>query len=444
MSFPATVKLKVMEAVHADYDADRIDDHAALYGGGSGFKDRADRFLVKREIEEEVSPDHYAKRLKATPYVPRGSVLDYIVGAVHEDEPRFEVEGAGATKKCWEALNRDVDGSGMDLAALSRQLLYDMLIHNRAWPYVTFDSPYADPTQPATMRARLSRHAVESVTDWGAAGEHWVKIYSEHAPRPNAWTEPPEPTQRWQIITANGRAVYEYNRKGKSKATKVPLAKRVKEEEHDFPRLPVWLVRFPMKGQWIMDRLAPVMVALYNRESAHQYSLDVGAFPQAVISGANVKGKLYAGQSIAMQLRAGESFAYVSPDAGIYAPSESDIERLRMDILRVVQGVALEVGAKTQAPRAGAFGVAAMSDPMNALLRSYAAPLRDVLESIVAALREFRRDTAEVKVAGFGSFTGSVEKMAQAVGQRAPGRESGSPPTPPEDQSKGTDKGGSA
>jgi hypothetical protein len=98
-----------------------------------------------------------------------------------------------------------------------------------------------------------------------------------------------------------------------------------------------------------------------------------------------------------------------------------DVERLKNDVSRTVQGMALSAAARVQAPRQSAVAAEAQSQPMTALLYSYSSPLRDVLEKIITALKKYRREEdMMVEVSGFDEFGHKTEDDQSAADAAQP------------------------
>ena len=410
MGLPGTATRKALNRTHPLYKAERLEIYDALYQGGSLAAEVAPKILVKRKLEQR-KPELFMQRLERSGYIPHGAILDFLCAAVFLDEPAFH------GSEYFEGLNRDCDGAGLDLGALARQILLETFLHGDtpgAYLAIDFDVQRGDYTRPESLDARWRLLPASVVDDWGS---DWLRIHTRRVERSGPMDEGAL-VDRWVYITAD--EVAEYVAEAKDNSETVPGA----VTRHSFGRVPVFRIRLSHAGMWVMDRIAPILRALFNRESALTYSLDNGCFSIPVLKRSGGVKELICAETNAIKLLPGEDFGFAAPASAAYQPAFDDLSRLREELARAVHGLALEAAAKTQAPRAGAFATAMQKGPLDAMLASFAAPVRDVLESAARAVAAYRKEP-EPTLSGFERFDSSLDDLAEAVGQGAsPGAKS--------------------
>jgi hypothetical protein len=408
---PNSIPLRNLKATSPAFDAAAISLNSAFYSGGDAFRRVADKVLHQRELEKR-NPESFKNRCNKTAYVPHSAIIDYLCAAVFLDEPRIECPEDSTGY--WEGLNKNADGTGQDLATIARQLLLEVFVNERAYIALDFDSEVGAFDSGSTLDARWRFLPAGAVDDWGTG---FYRIHLSLPVREEIWQPSTKTLEKWIYVTSTEVGTYEYiEEPGKALDLKTEIPGKV--IAHNFGVIPVFPVRLSHGGMHVMGRIRPILEALFNRESAHAYSLDQGAFAIPVLNLISTPiTEVIAAESVAMKLTSGESLTYVSPDAAIYGASVADIDRLRTELARAVHGLALEAQAKTQAPRQGAFAAQIQRGPMDALLASYAAPIRDVLENVVEAVRVYRSDSFTPKLAGFNTFSADLSTLTAAVGQ---------------------------
>ena len=418
MDWPATVPLADLRRVHADYDADRIAKHSALYTGGRAFEPFKERLLDRREVERADTRLRDARLARAR-YTPHLSILDVLVASAFVDEPRFE----GAPY--YEALNDATDDDGTDLAQLARQLLYDLLLHGRAWLGLHW------PLDGNAREPQWRRLPIAAVTNWT---DDQVCLHVLADARASVLAEP-DVRERWHIVTDEDCVAYEKRKNAAGLEAGVLVSEL--SASHLFGALPVYQVRLSHAGMHLLDKLEPLAVACFNTEADLAWHLHQSAHAQPVLKTERTVTEVLNSEAHAMLLRPGDDYELVACPQAPGQDLQAQIERLRLSISRAVHGVALEAAARTQAPRQGAFAAAAQRSPMDALLASYIAPIRDVLERAARDLAEFRNESTPPELEGFASFGSGLLEMALAVGQGTPPRDSraAGSDTPAQDES---------
>lgn len=414
--FPATLPIKTLTTRNPLFDAERMRRYDALYRGGSAAVALSRDMLFKRRLER-VKADLFEERVKRTGYTPHGAVIDFLVAAVFLDEPRF------VGHEYFEGLNDDADGNGLDLAALARQVLTETLLYGDApgaYLVLDFDQETGVYSKPETLAARWRFLPAEVVDDWGPG---WIRVHTLRQVRENPWSDA-NTVEQWAYLTDAEVATFSRVVGAKSGPATESVSGVV--AAHDFKRCPAFSVRMSHAGMWVMDRIAPILEGLYNRESALTYALDQGCFPVPVLNREQETKSLICSETHAIKLRHGETFSFVAPPATVYDPAFKDLERLQTNLARAVHGLALEAAAKTQAPRQGAFAAAMQRGPLDALLWSFASPVRDLLETVARAVAQYQH-IPEPKLEGFERFDASLDGLADAVGQGRPVAGTGAP-----------------
>jgi hypothetical protein len=403
--FPETIPIQDLEPTNPEYNIKTIKRHEALYKGGESFQKMAREFLFQREIEK-IRPELYNQRLNRTPVTPHAAVVDYLVSAVMKKEP--VVTGPS---DYWTNLNTDADGDGTDLAVLARHLLLESLLHGRSWLEVYFDEDYipdsdTDIDSPSTD-ARLQVVPACYVDDWG---EGFARVHTKDLERDGIWGPMTRETERWTFLTNEVIAQYQYIREKTGIQPVDRNATLFKLEEHDLGICPLIKLEISHPGMWVLNRIESNLIQLYNRESALQFALDQGCYSLLVLNlNTTDISKVYASEVAALKLAVGEDAKFISPETAIYEAAMSDLERSRTELARAVHGLSLEAAAKTQSPRATGVATKIQQGPLEALLQSYAAPVKDCLIKAFTAIAEMRNeDPSKVILSGMDEFSGEM------------------------------------
>jgi hypothetical protein len=393
MTFPAVIPLKDLTNTHTEYNAKTIQQHDALYAGGESFKKIASDFLFKRAIEIE-RPALYQNRLDRSPYTPHVSVIDFLVSAVMKKEP--VVTGPS---EYWESLNSDVDGDGTDLAQLARHLLLDALLHGRSWLEI-----FKDDELPKDSRLQVVPAAL--VDDWG---DGFARIHTKRTERDLLWGPDTREVERWSFLTDDEVAEYEFVKELNPIAggtVNEQNATLVATESHDLGICPLIKLQISGAHMHVMNRVQPILVQLYNRESALQFALDQGCFAQLVLKlNTSEITKIYASEVSAIHLQVGEDAQYISPNTLVFDAAMKDLDRSRTELARVIHSLSIEAAAKVQSPRATLGATKLQQGPTDALLSSYAAPVKDQLIKAFTAIAIMRNeDPKSVVLEGMDEF----------------------------------------
>lgn len=399
VEFPNTIAKQDLSFTNPEYDARQIELHDSLYVGGDSFKKIAGSILWKMEYEVS-EPSFFSTRLAKTVYIPHVAVVDFLLSAIFVNEP--EVKGPS---EYWKTVNENADGNGTDLSAIAKQLTLDALLHGRSFLQIFVDE---------NNEPRLQVVPCSLVDDWGNG---WARIHTVSNERPDnvLWGKTTIERENWTFLTDNAIAQYEY-----IKGQETPDARLIDIQGHEFGICPIIQLIPSHKGMHVLGRIEPLLIQLYNQESALQFGLQQACFAMPVLSVAEGKeiNKIFASEVRALKLTVGETFSYATPDTKIFDTAMADLERLRTELARCVHGLALEIAAKTQAPRQGAFAAQIQRSPLEALLASYAASTIDVLEKAFEAIAMFRNENPDsVELSGMDKFNGDLEQLQNAIGQ---------------------------
>lgn len=412
--FPPVIPVKDLEFYNKDYNFKTIEKHKALYKGGECFHKIAKQFLAMREIEK-LHPNEYQKRIDRTAYIPHAAVIDFLVSSIFKEEPTVE-----GPSEYWESLNADADGDGTDLAMLARHLLLDALLHGRSWLEVYFGEDYlpdndTDVDKENKLDARLQVVPCELVDDWG---DDFSRIHTACEERDLIWGPFTRKVERWNFLTDNAIARYEHVKDNNPTIPSDNNAKLVSLESHDLGICPLIKLKISHPGMWVMNRIDQLLVQMYNRESALQYSLDQGCYSLLVLNLNNTLiNQVYASEVSALKLGVGEDAKFINPSTSIYDAAMKDLDRTRTELARAIHGLSLEAGAKTQAPRATGVATKIQQGPMDALLSSFAAPVKDTLLKAFTAIALVRgEDPSKVILHGMDEFSG-VEEVSSPDGE---------------------------
>jgi len=402
--FPSSIPIKDLEFYNSEYNLKTIKKHEALYKGGQDFKKLAREFLSMREIEK-LRPELYQQRLDRTAYTPHAAVIDFLVSAVMKEEP--VVTGPS---DYWTELNTNADGDGTDLAMIARHLLLDALLHGRSWLEVYFGDDYipdndSDVDKDNTLDAKLQVVPPCMVDDWG---EGFARIHTKCDERDGIWGPNTRNVERWNFLTDEAVAKYQFVKEFNPTAgSQEQNAVLVDLEEHDLGICPLIKLEISHPGMWVMNRIDQILIQMYNRESALQFALDQGCYSLLVLILNNTLiNQVYASEVSALKLGVGEDAKFINPSVQIYEAAMKDLERSRTELARAVHGLSLEAAAKTQAPRATLGATKLQQGPMDALLASYAAPVKDTLLKAFTAIAVMRgEDPSKVVLDGMDDFT---------------------------------------
>ena len=416
-NFPASVEVKDIKKTHCEYYPELIRRYTAAYEGGHGFKSVAEDLLIKRELEQK-NPRLFEMRLQRSDYINRaGGLLDFLKAAVFKSEPMIVTE---PENEYWFNLNADADGLGTSLPTLLRDALLSMTVNQRSYLLADFRESVNDPKAAGSADARMRVLDAEIVDDWGRdelGALTWVRLHTVDKVRENEsdiTSQPDVEHHKWIYITATEVVTYEAtSQKDQPLQDGDGPARIVSTVTHDFGELPVFEIKAG-RGQWVMDRIFPVVKSLFNRESALTWQLDRQAFSQLVLNLLNASRikDIMSGESSALLLEPGENAGYITPPNTSFEEQFKDVDRLTKSLYEVVQALALNASAtQTQNARQSAKAKEMDRDPLQTLLQSFAWPILSALNNWIEAVKAYRNDRIDIKVIGLDAFTVTMEDL---------------------------------
>lgn len=418
MTFPSAIPVRDLRVTHAEYSGPRIANYDALYRGSDAFRKRLDDFLIKRKVEEKGlkfglnANELYLDRQKWAHYVNRaGGLIDWLVAAVFGNTLR--IEAPEDKSGYWQGLNENADGRGTPLPAAMRRALCEMMVQGRCYLYPLAQADVAQPGDADSMAMFLRHYPAKAVDDWSSNADDnedldWIRIHAVNAIRSTAIGPADQERELWSFVTDD--AVYTYSaERGDADAVLIDT------NQHAFGRLPVFPVQaFP--GQWVMDRVADVAVALFNTEAGLGYSVALQAYSQLVLKLEDSKPEsIVLSELAAIGLRPNESAEYLSPPKWGFQPQFDSIARLKDAFYEVLQSMARNAESIPQAGRLSGVAVQAMQTPLQVLLASLGWPVLTAFKQWVDAVKAFRGDTFDVRIISENEFPSDTQALREAA-----------------------------
>jgi len=417
MAFPASIKIKDIEKTNPAYNADKVSDYDALYEGGDKFRDKIENFLTPRKSDKK-NPEDYKLRAERAPYCNHaGGLIDWLTAAVFRDEPAFIVdEEAGEnTREYWEGLNDDANGLGWNLSAVAREALRQVLLQGRSYISVDFVNPSGSLADTDTMAAVIANLSAIEVDDWDIKDGvlQWVRLHNVECLRDNSnpYIRQDKERHTWTYYDGQEIAIYEAVKDAGSWVGEDAM--KSDEQTHEYPHLPVYEVSVT-PGQWVMERIRDVVVAIFNRDAAVCKYLDDGAFQLLVLTlnGDKDLSNLIMSDMSGIKLEINESVEWKAPQAGFYDPMNKDQKVLKENLYEVIQSTAMNAAAIPQAGRLSGEAVNALRDPLHVLLDSFAWPIRDAFVRLKNDLAKHRgEDPKLITVTGMGEYVVGMDDM---------------------------------
>ena len=390
-SWPKTILVSDLVRPGAEFDAGKVERHAALYEGDDRFKKNIECFLVKRASEEKDLAAEYYNRMKRAPYNNYAAGLaDLFVGATFRKPPEIVSDS-----EYWTGLNKNIDGMGGYFETLCRDLEIDQFVHKRA--YILVDFPKYSEGQ--TEDSKDSKYAVfkqlpaETVNNWqyGEDGNlEWVRCYTKETVVVNGWEKPKQIRHVWAFYDRESIVTYEFLQDiGKSLSDDKNLAVKKTESPHSLGCCPVFELRASNR-QWLMSRIYDLLVELYNAESdLINYTAKVSHATLILKLTNRTAMPVYVNTLNAVALDVIEDAKYIQPDPAAYVPQNGGIERLKKSCSEVVQTMALtSEAASSDRPVASKTAMDHM--PLESLLRSMLIPVMECIERAVCSVKKFR------------------------------------------------------
>lgn len=427
-TFPASIPIRDLQEHNPEFDEKQVQRHKLIYEAGEEFKRNVDKFLVKRQIEKIGATcgvdgnSHWEARKEKAWFIPRGSgLIDFIVAAVFKNSPYLEAEPD--TEGFWDGLNSNADGLGTDFSTVLRQALRQVLTFGRGYLAISFAEPETQAGEESEVR--ISALPADCLDDWGhdeSGRLKWVRTYREDRLRSAIWRPSDTVKKCWTYVTDSEIAEYEAIFENGKQSPQ--LANLVRQTSHNFGSLPVYEIR-ASKEMFVLERIYDVLVALYNREVSITWALDNLAYAMLVLNlDTTDVDKIVISELAALRLTAVEKAGYVSPAPQIFDPLFKDCDRLKQSLYEVVQSLALNAAAnQTQNARQAASAKRLDSESMKTMLQSFAWPVKDAVELLIADLKAYRgEDETEVELKNLDPGELTPEELQLQLGLQ-PGQE---------------------
>lgn len=453
--YPKEIMLADLEATHAEYNClcpltniGLLEKHDDLHHGGYRFRKNVDHYLVKRAIEggsntgklanqPGVNPKsegnvlastatalqgsgkgnagatQWAARKRRSYYTPPASgIIDFMVSAILQNIPKIVaglVENAtDDVMNYWNDFNENADGKGADLASIARNAMLEVMLHKRAYFAVRFPKSSAtnvgEQESKGELDGRMCLWDARFVDDWelDEDGNHvMLRTHSKQNTRSEKWKQPDTERHCWRYITK--LAIYEYeitylkDKKPDPEKTPVALKSTTRNTTGLMPVVPIVI----NDGLWVMDRLADTILAIFNRQSGTNWSLDQMSFAILVIKSGKSIGDLTCDDIVALLVEQGDDVKFEAPNPAIITALIADIERLKTELLSCIRMMIMEAmkdkGGNPASGSAKEIDIAGMST----LLEAFGAPLKDAIEAIVKIIQTIR---GEIDADGNNNF----------------------------------------
>lgn len=412
MKFPESIEIEKISKTNPEYEGKDLRLYDALYVGGKRLRNHMDVMLPMRDLEKVSGADGqsaYASRMARAQYINRaGGLIDWLTAAVFRNDPKFTAKGGD--KEYWEGLNENADGLGTPFSTICREALTAAMIGWRSYFKARFDDK-------DSKNAMISVVSGLDIDDWqhDKNGDFiWGRSYSREKYRDDeAIASPNVLRHRWTYYAPDQIAIYEadedadkytnafarkFEQSGLDPKAK---AKLVSLQKHNFGCSPLFDIRFS-RGQWVMGRIFEVLQALFRREAAITYALDMQAFalPVLTLNGTQVPS-ISGSEVMAVKLQNGESLTFAAPPALIFEPLFKDADRLKENLREVIQAMPVNAAAIPQAGRLSGDAVNAMRDPEKTLFDSFAKPVQEAAKRMLEKIAEFRNEEVEFEFDGF-------------------------------------------
>src|SRR5579862_949938 len=283
---------------HADYRPDLLEQYQDIYEGGDRFEKHKTKYLRARAFEQGPGAKAFRQqRLNSASYTNYSAqLIDWLVAATLQSQPQILAKGPPDKVTYYHSLNDNVDGTGKDLLSLCRSRLEQMMVHRRA--YFCIDFPEASEEYPdlasqrkaGALDANICGLGAAEVEDWECDREGnllWIRTHTTEPVRLKTWGPVAFERNTWSFIT--NEAIYEYEatrtiedaRKGIWQ--KDAVAKLKSETAHSLGALPI--IACPLDSCfWVMQRLYPLAVSIFNREASLDFALDTSALALPILN----------------------------------------------------------------------------------------------------------------------------------------------------------------
>ena len=416
MEYPATLPISELISTHPELRPEKIADYQAFYYGGEEFDRRRDRLIIKRKVEDSRSANHtfdgaahYEFRKKRSQYINRvGGMVDWITSAVCKNTPRVVIRNIGEANpeqiQFWTRLNLDADMEGTPFSSMVRVLVRDELV--TGIPSLEISQDDGEP--------RIMRVEPAAVLDWT---DEMVKCRFVSYDRPSELLSPNRQKHTFIFFTEHDVVCYVaykdlagenwVDENGAVIAEEEAVGRLDTEDStygHGLDIPPLCLSR-GTGSQWMMDRVADPVKALFNAELDLSFALAQAAYPQPyfVVNNPGRVQDLVQSEMAVFLLLPGEEFGYKSPDNSAFDSLFRNVDRLKVALHESIQLASKDAGSLPQAGRLSAEAIQKLQNPLETLLRDYTWPIRDMLMKALQAIKKYRGDeNLEIDIENFG------------------------------------------
>lgn len=425
-SFPATIPVKQLLECHPEYnprhpvcDCGVLQFYHDLYAAGIDFERNKGTYLRARGLDKVKGGENYRKaRLASAHYTPfPAGIIDSIIGALMKAPPRLDGPADDPRTAYYKSLNDNSDGCGRDLALITYNLFIQMFLHRRPYLSVYFPGANAASSTSRTMADAKSNGALDAritylnaatVDDWETEDEElkWVRTHVIDEMRSTTYGPRDIKRHTWAFI--NDGQIQEYVAKEEVQedgSKKMPEnATRQNPEAHGLGALPVIPVEIE-RSFWVMNRLASTALALFNREASLEFALDAGALNLPVLASQVQPADVMLSELGCLSVGVEGSFSFVSPDGAMFAALTTDADRLNGNLYSSIHAMALMAASQQENARQSGTAKQFDKEPMQALMRLFAAPVLDALKKAVKIIAKYRgEENLEIKVVGLDEF----------------------------------------
>jgi len=383
-----------IEQEHPEFAARRRvwQQYRDLYVGGEQFKERADRYLVRRQKEPL---DVYAERLSRSFYENYiGSIVDWYTATLFRREPVLTLEGVNERgKQFFGKFIDDCDLKGSDFTEFFRRQFVEALICGRS--YVLIDFPRlvrpagnrAEEDERGASRAYLVGYAADELTNW-SYDEHghyqWVVLRTESLRKDKidepAWSK----SMRWVYYDKENYRIYELTDRGSERGSIEVVAEGRHALAKQF-RVPLVELRVS-EGLWLLNKAGTLQLEHFNKSNALGWALTMGLFAMPVVYSERDWNQVL-GESYYIQLGPQDRFGWTEPEGNVYQIAAENLSRLQEEIYRVCYathagGAILGSVAQSGASKQRDFAIT------QEVLRAYGDAVKDAMKRVLRAISE--------------------------------------------------------
>lgn len=430
MNLPRTIPVDDLKKCAPEYDAQKIRVYQALYDGGTAMEAVKPLLIEPHDFElldGGQSSKAYQTRLRRAPYARHvAGFIDWLVAATLRNPPMVQVTGpcSAESAEFYESLNDDCDGHQTPLAVQMRDAILEGVLHRRAYVNVNFPAPIAQAADARSLAGRFRLLPASAVEDWKTDIDgrlEWVRVHTYEGVRDpkREWAQSDRVRHVWAFIGSDKTQLYEAYH-SRSKGWESKEAKRIGENAYA-GGIPVWDICY-RPGQWIMECCYDAARALFNRDASIEFLGDKFAFQILVLTTdrVGVEGVICKELS-GLNLRPGESASFIAPSNGVLEPLFKSAEKLKKDLLDSIHASAQNAASIPQAGRLSGEAVAAMRDPMQVLLYSFAWPILDAYSKGLRRIIEVRRDPEGcAEIVGMDQFDKTTDDMQEELSDGTP------------------------